>query len=419
MIRNKTFFKTIILISFVLSLKLPLFAQKVYIDITSPGFRKVPIAIQTFSNGKELSNIIIDNLEYTGLFSIVDEKLHIEGNEQPFNKNNWTSLQAEIVVKGQVINDKAIKVSFSVYEVSDGREILRKEYTSKQMSRQIAHAIANDIYKILTGYDGIFKTKISYVSDKGKHKELKIMDWDGHRAYETGITADIFLSPKWTSDGSKLIYSKNTSGRWGIFTLDMHSLKEQNVFKEKGLSVSGNFLPNNKEFVFVTTKDGVFDIYLGNIVSLTYKKVISSPWIDISPTVSPDGKKILFTSNRTGSPQIFISDINGNNIKRLTNEGSYNTSPVWSPKGDKIAFVSMINGRHQIMIMSIDGTGLTQLTNSGNNEEPSFSPDGRFITFTSDRDGIKGIYIMRSDGSGQRRITSQKLKATNPSWSPF
>lgn len=401
-------------------LSLPANAQKVYLDITSPGIRKLPIAIQTFSNGNEISDIIREDLDYTGLFMIIDQKAHIERNEQSFNPANWKGLHTEVVVKGSVIRERNLKVIFSIFDVPEGREVLRKEYSaSKELYRQLAHSIANDIYKTITGQQGIFRTKVAYIAEKAKGKEISKMDWDGNRSLELGINGDILLSPKWSSEGSKLIYSKNKNRQWGIFVLDINSMRERNVIKDKGLSITGNFLPNNREFVFVSSKDGNSDIYIGDISSMSSRKVLSSPWIDVSPSVSPDGKRLTFVSNRGGNPQIYISDLNGGNLKKITNEGSYNTSPTWSPKGDKIAFSSMIGGKHQIFIMNTDGSGLTQLTNIGNNEEPSFSPDGRFIAFSSDREGAKGIYTMRVDGGGQRRITPKGIKSMSPSWSPY
>lgn len=396
------------------------YAQKIYVDITSPGIKKLPIAIQPFSGGREISDIVRDDIDFTGLFYCIDEKAYVEKPEQPFNPANWKGLHAEIVVKGQVIRDKKLNVVISVHDVSEGREVLRKEYSaSQELSRPLAHAIANDVYKILTGQQGIFRTKIAFVGEKSIGKELIIMDWDGQRQNELGIKAEILLTPRWATDGSKLIYSKQRNREWGIFLLDINNMQEKNIVSLKGLSMAGNFLPGNKEFVFVSSKDGNADIYLGDIISMKSRKLASSPWIDVSPSASPDGKRLLFVSNRAGSPQIYIADIDGSNPKRITFEGSYNSSPVWSPKGNKIAYAGMIGGKHQIFLMDADGSSPVQLTKIGNNEEPTFSPDGRYIAFTSDRDGIKGIYIMRADGEGQRRITPKGLKASNPSWSPL
>ena len=394
-------------------------AERVYIDITSPAVRKLPIAVQGFIGGSEMSDIVKNDLTFTGLFDCIDEAAHIEKPEQPFNPNNWKGLGVEIVVKGKAIKDKGLSVIVSIYDVSDAREVLRKEYSGpSDLLRPISHSIANDIYRTLTGQRGIFRTRVAFVGERNGNKELYLMDWDGHRMQGLGVTGGILLSPRWSSDGTKMLYSAERNRSWDIYLLDMNTMREKNIVRLNGLNMAGNFFPNNKEFVFSSSKDGKSNIHIGDILSMRGWKLISSPWIDVSPAVSPDGNNVLFVSNRSGSPQVYIADKNGTGIRRLTFEGSYNTSPVWSPRGDRIAFVRMINGKNQIVIMKLDGTGVVQLTDRGSNEEPSFSPDGRYIAFTSDRDGSKGIYLMRFNGEDQKRITPKGLKATGPGWSP-
>lgn len=396
-------------------------AEKIYIDITSPGIKKFPIAIQNFVGGKEVSDIIKEDLDFTGIFYCIDDSAQIERPEDPFNPLNWKGLGVEVVLKGRVVTGKNISVVISAYDVSEEKELLKKEYTAPtSLIRPLAHSISNDIYKLLTGQKGIFRTKISFVvhHKEQKNQEIFIMDWDGHRMQGLNIKANILLTPRWSTDGSKLLYTAERNRSWDVYMLEMNTFKEKNVLAIRGLNISGNFFPNNREFVFSSTMDGKSDIYIADIVNMKGRKLISSPWIDVSPSVSPEGNSLLFVSNRSGTPQIYIADIDGYGIKRLTFTGAYNTSPVWSPTGDRIAFVGMSGSKNQIFTMKPDGSDLRQLTDKGNNEDPSFSPDGRYIAFTSDRDGIKGIYIMRLNGEEQKRITPKNIKASNPSWSP-
>lgn len=417
---RKLFFIFSVLLLTVHCSPLTVHAEKIYIDITSPGIRRLPIAIQPFSGAPEISSIIKADLTFTGLFECLPEDAQIERPAQPFNPSNWRGLGVELVIKGQAATGPAIKIIVSAHDVSGGAEMLRKEYSASQsMLRPLAHTIANDIYKILTGQQGIFRTKIAFVSETKDSKELHIMDYDGFREYSTGIKGGIILAPRWSPDGLKLIYSAERNRSWDIYLLDMNTMKERNIVMLKGLNMAGNFHPNNREFVFASSKDGRADIFSGDIVNSQGRKLISSPWIDVSPAVSPNGNSILFVSNRSGSPQIYMSDKDGEGINRLTFEGSYNTSPAWSPKGDRIVLTRMIGSKNHIFTMKPDGSSSTQLTDKGNNENPSFSPDGRYIVFSSDRDGVKGIYIMRANGEGQMRITPKGIKATRPGWSPF
>jgi TolB protein len=396
-------------------------AERVYLDITSPTIQKMPIAIQDFVGLKNVSEIIRDDLSFTGLFDCLDESASIERPDQPFNHANWRGLGVSIVVKGKVVQtNKGLNVAFSVYDVSENSEILKKEYSgTNELLRPIAHSISNDIYKIVTGQEGIFRSKIAFVGEiKDKKKEIYIMDWDGKRISPTGVKGDIILAPRWSKDKGKLLFSVQRRRLWSISLIDLNDYKEKILFSSDGLSLAGNFLPDNRRFVFSSLKDGRSIIFISDTKDEEIERIMSSRWIDVSPSISPDGREVLFTSNRSGSPQIYVSDIRGGGIRRLTYEGSYNTSAVWSPKGDRVAFVRMISGKNQIFIMKPDGSGVVQLTDKGSNEDPSFSPDGRYIAFTSDRDGSKGIYLMKINGLDQKRITPKELPAYGPSWSP-
>ncbi|MFZ6017447.1 MAG: Tol-Pal system beta propeller repeat protein TolB [Nitrospirota bacterium] len=393
---------------------------KVYIDINSPAFKKLPIAIQEFlgSHGKEISDIIRDDLEFTGLFAHIDRDAYIENPSQPFNPRNWIPIRAEAVVKGSIKDDKDFTVTVSLYDVLDRKEILKKEYkTERELIRPLSHSIANDIYNALTGETGIFRSRIAFVAEDKEGKGIYIMDWDGNRITKMGLKGNLVLSPRWSRDGTKLIYSAERNRQWGIYLLDFINMTERKVFSSKGTNMVGDFLPGGDDFIFSSSKDGTPDLYIMNLKNNKTIKLTSSYGIEVSPAVSTDGKYIVFVSDRGGSPQVYVMRRDGSDVRRITFEGSYNTSPSWSPKGDRIVFAGR-RGTNQIFTVKPDGTGLTQLTTHGNNEDPSFSPDGRYITFSSDRNGVKGIYIMRVNGESQKRITPKNLRAFGPRWSP-
>jgi len=399
----------------------PCAAEKIYIDVTASGIKKLPIAIQPFIGAKEISNIVKADMTFTGLFDCLEDAAQIERPDQPFSAQSWKGLGAELVVKGVATKSTAqlLDITVSAYDVAEGREVLRKEYTAKpDLSRVLAHAISNDIYKILTGKQGIFKTKIAFIAQKPGLKEMYMMDWDGERMYPVGVKGGIILAPRWSRDGTKIMYSAEKSRKWHIYLLDMNTMRETTAMPLAGVSIVGSFFPDNRRFVYSVAKDGNSDILVGDIGGSRGRKIISSPWIDVSPSVSPDGSSIVFVSSRSGSPQLYISDRDGFGIHRLTFQGNYNTSPSWSPTGDRIVYASMIGGKNQIFTIKPDGSGVTQLTDAGNNEDPCFSPDGRYIAFTSNREGAAGIFVMRVNGEGVKRLTPKGFKAASPGWSP-
>jgi len=394
---------------------------KIYIDITSPSAKKLPIAIYDLEGafGKEISEIIRDDLTFTGLFMYIDKISYIENPSQVFNPQNWTPLGIEAVVKGSVLSSgKGLVVTINLYDTLEGRPLLSKQYQSeKDLLRQLAHNISNDIYRELTGSQGIFRTKIAFVSEDGGEKGLYLMDWDGQRVKKTGLKGNLMLTPRWSADGSKLIYSSERGRQWGLYLLDFSRTTEKKVFVSRGTNMAGDFFPQGDRVVFSSSKEGTPDLFILSLIDYKIKKLTASHGIEVSPAVSPDGNYIAFVSDRGGSPQIYLMRSDGSDIRRVTFEGSYNTSPSWAPKGDRIVF-SCRRGKNQICMVKPDGSEVVQLTEQGNNEDPSFSPDGRYVTFTSDRDGIKGIYIMRANGEAQKRISPKGLRTTGPRWSP-
>jgi len=421
-IQDLKFWKTVFLIFLVLSvIILGKTYAKIYIDISSPGLRKLPIAIQEFSgpHGKEIAEIIKDDLEFTGFFSYIDSIAYIENPAKPFNPANWKPLGVDAVLKGAVIEGKEISARASLYDVLEGETVMQKGYTtSSEFIRLLAHSIANDVYYLLTGEKGVFKTKLIFAGEDNHGKGIYQTDWDGARMHRLTSGGNAIMSLRWSRDGSKIVYSAERNREWGIYLLDLKKRIEHRIFSSKGINIAGDFTHNGEQIIISSSKEGNPELYKIDIRDGKIIKLTSSHGIDVSPSVSPDGGQIAFVSDRGGTPQIYLMKIDGSGIRRLTFEGSYNTSPSWSPRGDKIAF-SGRSGSNQIFLINPDGTGLTQLTSHGNNEEPSFSPDGRYIAFTSDRDGKKAVYIMRANGEAQKKISPPNMKAYCPRWSPY
>jgi len=393
---------------------------KIYIDITSPAAKKLPIAIYDLQgpSGKEISDIIRDDLTFTGLFMYIDKTSYLEPASQKFNQQNWKPLGIEAVVKGSVSSEKGLTADVSLYDVLEGREISGRQYQSdKDLIRPLSHNISNDIYKAFTGLPGMFRTKIAFIAEDGTEKGLYVMDWDGQRLRKLGLKGRLVLAPHWSADGTKVIYSSERGRQWGIYLLDFAKMTERRIFASKGTNIAGDFFPKGDAIAFSSTRDGTPDIYTLSLKDDAIKKLTFTQGIEVSPAIAPDGKQIAFVSDRGGSPQIYIMQADGSDIRRVTFEGSYNTSPGWSPSGDRIVF-SCRRGKNQICMVKPDGSALIQLTENGNNEDPSFSPDGRYITFSSDREGTKGIYIMRANGEAQKKISPQGMRSYGPKWSP-
>ncbi len=251
-------------------------SAKIYIDITSPAIRQLPISIATKGppQAKEIEWIIHNDLEATGMFSFVDPD--IPG--------------AEIIAHIDVAMSDELKVILSITDLVENREVLKKRLVASKI-RSLAHTISNDIYKIATGKKGIFRTKLSYLVDSSPgRKELHVMDWDGYSSIKV-VAKGLTSSHTWSHDGNFLIYSSERNRRWTIYLRNRKYRRETVLFSSKGLNLVGGTSPEEL-IVFSSSKDGSSEIYMINIYGKDLKKLTRSFGIDVSPVFSPDSKRL-------------------------------------------------------------------------------------------------------------------------------
>ncbi len=419
-----------------------LFAQSdVIIDIYEPGIAKIKIGVPPFvmepgmpvsdgGLGQEVAQIVRDDLSFTGLFEVFTSA----GRPQGFAPNPagfeplkaWVPLDVQAVVQGKVgREDSKIRLDCSLFDVESETRIVGRSYKDiPSQTRNIAHRFADEIVYRYTGKRGIALTSIAYVKQMGRKKEIYVMDYDGHNSYRLTYDNSIALSPSWSPDGNKIVFTSYKDRNPDVHMIDhMIDSKERSSRRISGyigLNTTPAFSPDGKTLALTLSKDGNPEIYLLDIRDGALTRLTRNSRIDTSPTWSPNGREIAFVSDRSGYPQIYIMDREGANLRRLTYSGYYNTSPEWSPSPDinKIAYVSMVAGKGEIFVISPMGTDAQRLTFSGGNEDPCWSPNGMYLAYSSKQAGVRDIYIMRADGSGRKRITFGGGDNMSPTWSP-
>ena len=408
---------------------------KIYLDIEQAR-ALFPIAIVKFKNldgkkdifniSRKVAEIISRDLEFTGLFKILDPESFLENPEasgitaNEINFPNWAAIGAQGLVKGGFSQKgKQIIIEARLFDVQQGRFLTGRRYIgNREALRRIAHKFADQVFSTLTGEEGVFDTKIAYVNQDKDKKEVYLMDYDGYNKKRFSYHRSITLSPEWSPDGKWLAFTSYKDGSSHLYIKKLFSREEMVVSQYADLNIAPAWSPDGKEIALTLSKDGNPEIYLITREGQILQRLTKNWAIDVSPTWSPDGEKISFVSNRSGSPQVYIMDRRGTGVRRLTFQGNYNTEPDWSPRGDKIVYSSLREGNFQICIINPDGTGDLQLTSKGSNESPKWSPKGRHIVFSSTRNGGKQIFTMLANGTKLKQLT-RVGKNYSPAWSPL
>ena len=123
--------------------------------------------------GRDIAGVVSADLERSGLFRPLDPRSFIQNisatDAQP-RFPDWRQINAQALVTGSVKTqgDGRLRVEFRLWDVFAEQQLAGFGYTTTQQNwRRIAHIIADEIYKRITGEDGYFDTRIVYVAEAG------------------------------------------------------------------------------------------------------------------------------------------------------------------------------------------------------------------------------------------------------------
>jgi TolB protein len=413
------------------------------IDITSGKVEPMPIAIPTFAGGapnesqagRDIAAVVSADLERSGLFRPIDPRSFIQNvsltDAQP-RFPDWRQINAQALVTGSVNTqgDGRLRVEFRLWDVLAEQQLSGYGYTTTQQNwRRIAHIIADEIYKRITGEEGYFDTRIVYVAESGpaekRVKRLAIMDQDGANNRFLTDGRALVLTPRFSPTAQEITYLSYGSGTPRVYLFNIDTGQQEVVGDFPGMTFAPRFSPDGNRVVLSRAENGTTNLYALDLRTRRATRLTDSQAIDTSPCFSPDGSKIVFNSDRGGSQQLYVMNSDGSGVKRISfGSGKYGT-PVWSPRGDSIAFTKIEGGSFFIGVMRPDGSGERLLTRDFLVEGPTWAPNGRVLMYfrqsPSDSQGHGGSTRLISidlTGSNQREVmTSQD--ASDPAWSPL
>lgn len=412
----------------------PYAALSADIEITAPGQQTLPLALTRFlpqdgpaapAVAEELHAVLAADLDLAGMFRFVDPaaflgdagRIGLFSTQVDFDQ--WRLLGAEVLIKGAyTVQGEQVVVEARLFDVP-GRRLLagRRFVGALKDVRRIAHAFADLVLKELTGEGGPFDARLAFISARSGHKELWLMDVDGHNPIRLTDHRNLVLNPDFSPSGKELLFTSYRAGNPDLYRKEIFTGQEARISAQRGLNIAGRYAPDGGAIALTLSRDSDPEIYLLGRDGTIRQRLTNNFGVDVDPSWSPDGRRLAFVSSRLGSPQIFIVDLDGGAPRRLTANGKYDATPAWSPKGDRIAFTRQEGGRFDIYTIRPDGSDERRLTfGPGNLEHPRWSPDGRFLVYSSDAGGKKRLHIMRADGTGGRRLPFEG-DASHPAWS--
>ena len=412
------------------------------VDITRGTVEPLPIAIPEFfgkteeevETGRKIADLVSADLERSGLFRPIDRRAFIQRVSalqiQP-RFGDWRQINAQALVSGSTESqqDGRLKVEFRLWDVFGGSQMTGLAYfTAPNNWRRVAHIIADEIYKRITGESGYFDTRIVYISESGpanrRVKRLSIMDQDGanHRFLTDGRS--LVLTPRFSPTAQEITYLSYIAGRPRVYLFNIDTGQQEILGDFPGMTFAPRFSPDGNRVIMSMAQDGNTEIYSMDLRTRRVQRLTRHPAIDTSPSYAPDGRRIVFNSDRGGSQQLYVMNNDGRNVKRISFGTGRYTTPVWSPRGDLIAFTKSAGGTFSIGIMQPNGSGERILANGFLVEGPTWAPNGRVLMFFREKrrrgvsDGTAQLFSIDLTGYNERLILTP-AGASDPAWSPL
>ena len=257
---------------------LPLQAE-VRVDIRRGNVEPLPVAVTEFSGltdpeariGRDMSNVISNNLERSGLFRPLDRRAFIQDAASLLVRprfSDWRVINAQALVQGnvKVQPDGRLRVEFRLWDVFAEAQMTGLAYfTEPENWRRVAHIISDAIYKRVTGEEGYFDTRIVFVSESGPRdkrvKRLAIMDQDGDGFRFLTDGSALVLTPRFSPTTQEITYLSYYNDSPRVYLFDIETGREEVLGNFKGMTFAPRFTPDGKSILMSFATEGNSDIY--------------------------------------------------------------------------------------------------------------------------------------------------------------
>ena len=237
-------------------------ADDVRIGISSGASNRMPIQCAPFApagdkdakaSSVQADEVLIADLTASAVFAVArpSDPIAVGAQPQAEVSGRWTVHGNEVVLSGTVL------------ELPGRKSVLASEYKGTRTEwRALVHRFADDVVKQFTGESGIAGTRIAFVVQEGRSRELWVMDADGANAHPITQDHSLVMSPAWSPDGALLLFTSYRGGGPQLWVLPQAGGRPALVSGRRGINSSGRYSPDGQHIACSLSQDGNAEVYV-------------------------------------------------------------------------------------------------------------------------------------------------------------
>jgi TolB protein len=258
---------------------------------------------------------------------------------------------------------------------------------------------------------GFFAGKLAFISDRGAGMEIVTSDlFAGDTVRWPGVSREI-ISPRWSPDGSRLIFTSYRGGFPDIYILDLARRAPAVFVSVQGTNTGGRFSPDGGRVAMVLSGEGNSEIYVSNSQGRMISRLTRNPEVKAGPCWSPDGTRLVFASEP--GPQLYVmpAAIGAEPVRLSTNISRYCAEPDWCRwDPTRLAFTMGVGRGYQIAIYDYSTRQAKQVSNAPLDAiEPCWLADGRHLIYTAREANQRRLMLLDTETGRATQISRSDL----------
>lgn len=281
----------------------------------------------------------------------------------------------------------------------------------------------------------VYVRQFSEIMSDKRYSNLWIINFDatGQRPLTTGQAND--TSPRWSPDGTRLLYISDRDGSAQIYLRWMDSGQSARLTNLQSPPRGIAWSPDGKQVSFTSLVPAP-----SRVIAELPSPPAGAKWAE-PPTVVD---RLIYRFNaagylKPGYVHLFVLPAEGGTPRQISSGNFPHGGPgiraseaVWTPDG---RYLLMSANRHRdyeddpwnteiYEFSAADGTVRALTNRKGPDDAPVISPDGATIAYLGFDDRYQGyqvtrLYLMNRDGSGSRVLSGNLDRAVeSPQWAP-